>query len=213
MYLPRHFEELRPDRLHAFIADHPLGALVVNGPHGLDANHLPFLIDVGSDGKVRLLAHVARANPVWHEVEDGSNVLVIFRADGAYISPNWYPTKAETHRAVPTWNYQVVHAHGTFHVHDDEKFLRGVVGRLTRHHEGRADAQHPWKMGDSPRDYIEQMIASVVGISVLVTSMTGKWKLGQNRAEVDRIGAADALERQGDGATARAMRTALDGVS
>ncbi|MGE3473865.1 MAG: FMN-binding negative transcriptional regulator [Vicinamibacterales bacterium] len=107
------------------------------------------------------------------------------------------------------WNYQVVHAHGTFHVHDDEKFLRGVVGRLTREHEARVEPDHPWKMSDAPRDYVEQMIASVVGISVAVRSMTGKMKLGQNRAHVDRLGAADALERLGDTPTANALRAAV----
>ena len=131
MYLPDHFEEARPEELLRTIAAHPLGALVVNGPHGLDANHVPFLVDETSGGK-KLLAHVARASPLWTEARDGDEALVIFRAGDTYISPNWYPSKHELHRQVPTWNYRVVHVHGRLYFRDDERFVRGVVARLTR---------------------------------------------------------------------------------
>src|SRR5262252_1674597 len=127
MYLPEHFEETRPEELHRLIAAYPLGALVTNGPKGLDANHVPFELhpELGKSGQ--LLAHVARANPVWKELRDGDEVLVIFRAADAYISPNWYPSKHDAHRKVPTWHYQTVHVHGNVHVRDDERFVRGVV--------------------------------------------------------------------------------------
>ena len=101
---PPHFEETRIDELHRYITDHPLGALVVNGSQGLDANHLPFELDAGAGTHGRLLAHVARANPLWQEAKDGEEVLVIFSATNAYISPNWYPSKHEAHRLVPTWS-------------------------------------------------------------------------------------------------------------
>jgi transcriptional regulator len=104
MYLPNHFEEARAEELLRTIAAHPLGALVVNGPHGLDANHVPFLVDETSGGK-KLLAHVARASPLCKEARDGDEALVIFSAGDTYISPNWYPSKHEVHRQVPTWNY------------------------------------------------------------------------------------------------------------
>ena len=209
MYLPAHFEETRGDVLRAFIDAHPFGALVVNGPNGLDANHLPFLCEASADGApVRLLAHVARGNAVWQEIASGSPVMVIFRSGGAYISPNWYASKQETHQQVPTWNYQVVHVHGTLFVHDDAKFVRGVVGRLTREHEMRVSPDDPWKMSDSPQEFIERMVNGIVGLEVRIDRVVGKWKLGQNRTDRDRGSAADALEAQGDRATADAMRNA-----
>jgi len=121
VYLPRHFEPARPEELHRLIEANPLGAWVVNGPAGLDANHLPFHLELNP---TRLLAHVARANPVWRDVKDGDETLVIFRGEQAYVSPNWYPSKHELHRQVPTWNYRVVHAHGRVAIRDDAKFVR-----------------------------------------------------------------------------------------
>lgn len=208
MYLPQHFEERSAETLRAFVDAHPLGTLVVNGPHGLDANHLPFLYESEHQSGGRLLAHVARANPVWHEVASGAHVLVIFRTGGAYISPAWYPSKRETPQQVPTWNYQAVHVHGTFVAHDDPKFVRGVVGRLTRVHEERAAVEPPWKMSDAPAEFIERMVASIVGIEVRIERIVGKWKLGQNRADRDRLNAADAVQARGEAETAEAMRNA-----
>ena len=161
MYLPAHFEENRPEALHALIAAHPLGALVLSGPNGLDANHVPFEFDASAGAHGTLRAHVARANPVWQEVQAQQDVLVIFQGPTGYISPNWYPSKHEAHRQVPTYNYLVVHAHGRITVRDDEAFVRGFVARLTRRMEAGEPA--PWKMGDAPRDYIDQMLAAIVG--------------------------------------------------
>jgi transcriptional regulator len=209
MYVPEHFEEAREEELFGLIAAYPLGALVIDGPHGLDACHLPFLVDE-TDGDRKLLAHVARANPLWEEVADGAEALVIFRADDAYISPNWYPSKHETHRQVPTWNYRVVHVHGRIHVHDDERFLRGVVARLTRKHEREAGSPKPWKMSDSPREFTDGMIANIVGIEITIDRMVGNWKLNQNKEERDRRGAADALDERGATGISAAMRRTFD---
>ena len=205
MYLPEHFEETRVEELHGLIAEYPLGALVVNGPGGLDANHLPFELHPDAGDRGQLTAHVARANPLWKEVRDGDEVLVIFRAGDAYISPNWYPTKHETHRQVPTWNYRIVHVHGTITIRDDEKFVRGVVGRLTRTHETRTEPERPWKMSDSSREYIDEALTAIVGIEIAITKMTGKWKLSQNKDERDRLGAAEALRQRGEQVTSAAM--------
>ncbi|HJV73187.1 MAG TPA: FMN-binding negative transcriptional regulator [Noviherbaspirillum sp.] len=196
MYTPEHFEETRTEELHRIIEQHPLGALVTNGPDGLDANHLPFEFDAGTGAHGKLLAHVARANPVWKEVKDGDEVLVIFRASDAYISPNWYPSKHEAHRQVPTWNYQVVHVHGKIAIRDDEKFVRGIVGRLTRTHEARAGETRPWKMADSSKEYIDGLLAAIVGIEIDITRIAGKSKLSQNKEERDRINAAEELRRR-----------------
>ena len=120
MYTPNHFEETRPEELHRVITEYPLGVLVHAGPNGLDANHLPFELHPNLGERGHLLAHVARANRLWQEAKDGDEALVIFRAANAYISPNWYPSKHEFLRQVPTWNYQAVHVHGKIKIRDVE---------------------------------------------------------------------------------------------
>jgi transcriptional regulator len=203
MYVPRHFEESRLEQLHALIAQHPLGILVTQGPSGLDANHLPFELETREGSPGALHTHVARANPVWRELATGDEVLVVFRAAHAYISPNWYPSKHEHHRQVPTWNYMVAHAHGRVTVRDDERYLRGLVGRLTKHHE--ASQLHPWRMGDSSPAFINEMLASIVGLEIAITRLVGKFKLGQNKEKRDVLGAAQALKAEGHSALADAM--------
>jgi transcriptional regulator len=203
MYVPSHFEESRVERLHDLIDQFPFGILLTNGAQGLDANHLPFQLvrDQGTFGT--LLGHVARANPIWREVGEDDEVLVVFRGGDAYISPNWYPSKHETHRQVPTWNYRVVHAHGRIVFHDDERFVRGVVARLTRTHEATQPA--PWKMSDSPRDYMDAQVRAVVGVEIQITRLVGKLKLGQNKEQRDIEGAARGLKDQGRDEVADAM--------
>lgn len=203
MYVPEHFEEGRLDILHDLIAKNPFGVLCTYGSGGLDANHLPFLLEAQSGSHGVLHAHVARANPLWREVRTGDEALAIFRAEHAYISPNWYPSKHELHKQVPTWNYRVAHAHGRITIHDDERYVRGLVARLTRIHE--ASQPEPWRMGQSPRDYIDAMVKAVVGIEIEITRLVGKLKLSQNRETRDIRGAAEALKRQGDAALGQAM--------
>jgi len=206
MYLPDHFAETRPEELARIIHAHPLGILVRQDGDGLDADHIPFEFDPGQGRHGVLSAHVARANPLWQRCRAGTRVLVIFRGAEAYISPNWYPSKHEAHRQVPTWNYQVVHAHGTLTVHDDERFVRRIVAQLTRRHE--ANEPQPWKMGDSSPEFIDGMLRNIVGIEIAVDALVGKVKAGQNREARDRLGAADALEARGHLELARAMRQA-----
>lgn len=204
MYLPAHFAETRPEELHRVIREHPLGMLVTPGEAGMDADHIPFELDPGAGAHGVLTAHVARANPLWQRCPTGTQVMVVFRGVQAYISPSWYPSKHEAHRQVPTWNYEAVHVHGTLTVRDDERFVRGLVARLTRRHE--AAEPQPWKMGDAPPDYIDSMLRNIVGIEIAVTTMTGKSKLSQNKEERDRLGAADALAARGQGEMAALMR-------
>ena len=211
MYAPALFAESRPDVLHSLMRAHPLGMLVTQRAAGLEVDHLPFLLNPeGTEAHPlgTLQAHVARANPVWQEVREGDAVLVVFRGAEGYISPNWYASKPETHRHVPTWNYEAVHAHGTLWVHDDEKFTRSVVARLTHTHEAAvAAASHPtsgmqpWKMGDAPRDYLDAMLQAIVGIELRITRLEGKRKLSQNREAADRADIAKGLaasEHEGD---------------
>ncbi|WP_296657006.1 FMN-binding negative transcriptional regulator [Paraburkholderia sp.] len=197
MYVPAHFEENRRDVLDALIAAQPFGSLVTHGPAGLDANHIPVEFEPANGPFGTLRAHVARANPVWQEAAAAPDALVIFQGPCAYVSPSWYPSKHETHRQVPTWNYIVVHAHGHIVVHDDEDYVRGVVARLTRKME--AGEPVPWKMGDAPADYLTQMLGAIVGIEIQVTKLVGKWKLSQNKAAADVDGAATTLlAREGE---------------
>jgi len=205
MYLPEHYEETREDELHRIIAEYPFGALVVHGPNGLDANHIPFELHADKGERGHLLAHVARANPVWREMADGSEALVIFRGADAYISPNWYPSKHEQHKQVPTWNYRVVHVHGRLRIRDDERFVRGVVARLTRVHEAGTGDARPWKMADSSPEYIDHMLTLIVGLEVEITKMVGKWKLSQNKDARDRRNAADELRKRGEQEISAAM--------
>jgi transcriptional regulator len=204
MYTPAHFAETRPEVLHRILRDHPLGALVHAGPEGLDADHVPFEFNPAAGPLGTLSAHVARANPLWQRCAAGADVLVVFRGAEAYVSPNWYPSKHESHRQVPTWNYEVVHVHGRLTVLDDERFVRGLLARLTRHHE--AAEPRPWKMGDSAPAFIDEMLSKVVGIEIEVTRLAGKSKLSQNKEERDRLNAADTLEARGRGPMAEAMR-------
>ncbi|OZI36259.1 transcriptional regulator [Bordetella genomosp. 1] len=206
MYLPAHFAEQRSDELLRIITGHPLGMLVTHDADGLDANHLPFEFDPAAAGHGVLRAHVARANTVWQTQRDGNAVMVVFSAQEGYISPNWYPSKHEHHRQVPTWNYQVVHVHGRLRIVDDERFVRGLVARLTRTHE--ADQPRPWKMTDAPADFIDQMLQAIVGIEIEIDRIEGKSKLGQHKDARDRAGTVTGLRERGKAELAQATEDA-----
>ncbi|MBM2712967.1 FMN-binding negative transcriptional regulator [Mesorhizobium caraganae] len=196
MYIPTHFDEPNVGVLHQLIEGHPLGILFTVGKNGMDANHIPFLLDPEQGSLGALHSHVARANPVWQEVADSDEVLVVFRAADAYITPTWYPSKLETRRQVPTWNYMVAHAFGKVRVHDDERYVRGMVARLTRLHE--APREVPWKMTHAPRDYIDALVKEIVGLEIEITKLIGKSKLGQDDSASDMRGAGAGLRAQGD---------------
>jgi transcriptional regulator len=202
MYVPAHFEETRPGVLHQLIREHSLAALVTLGPAGLDANHIPLELDPEPAPLGTLRGHVARGNPVWRDFSRDVHALAIFQGPQAYISPAWYPTKRETGKVVPTYNYAVVHACGPMRVIEDRAWLRGLVERLTNRYEaGKPD---PWKVTDAPAEFVEQMLGAIVGIEIPLTSLVGKWKVSQNRPAADRAGVVKALSEIGDGG-ARAM--------
>jgi len=206
MYLPPHFAQTQPEELHRVMRAHPLGVLVTSGPAGLDADHIPFEFDPAAGPLGTLSAHVARANTLWQRCTSGTPVMVIFRGAEAYVSPSWYPSKHEARRQVPTWNYEVVHVHGTLTVRDDERFVRGLVARLTRHHE--AAEPRPWKMGDSAPEFIDALLRQIVGIEIEIAALTGKAKLSQNKEARDRLHAAETLAARGRGELAESMRKA-----
>jgi len=194
MYLPAQFEEGRVDVLHTLMSEHPFATLVTQGDEGLTANHLPLHLEPGIGPFGALQGHVARANPVWRQAAD-SDVLVIFHGPQTYVTPSWYETKREHGRAVPTWNYVVVHARGRLRAIDDPVWVRGQLETLVTRHEG-AFAE-PWEIDDAPPDYIDKMLAAVVGIEIVIGELRGKWKISQNQPPANRAGVVEGLREQG----------------
>jgi transcriptional regulator len=197
MYLPTHFEQHDAAALAALMREHPLAALVTLQDGQPTADHIPLEYDAATK---TLRGHVARANPLWR-VAAGQPVLAIFSGPQAYVSPNWYASKAATHKVVPTWNYTVVHAHGVLRALDEAPWVHALVSRLTAHHE--APQPVPWAVADAPEDYVQQMLRAIVGIEIPVERLVGKWKVSQNRSAADRQGVVAGLQA-GD-ADARAM--------
>ncbi len=200
MYLPAHFAESRPEVLQRLVQDHPLGLLVTQDAGGLAANSVPFFLDADPAGGPGVLrAHVARANPLWRDARTDVESLVVFQGAQTYISPAWYPSKAEHGKVVPTWNYIMVQGRGRLRAIEDPAWLHAFVSRLTDHHEadrarqGGAEAAPPWAVTDAPADYIEGMLRAIVGIEIVLTSWVGKWKTSQNRPEADRQGVVRGL--------------------
>ncbi|WP_127956823.1 FMN-binding negative transcriptional regulator [Serratia microhaemolytica] len=201
MYLPTDFR-VEQAALLQLIRDHALGTLIYQRAEGFDAEHLPFLLEERA-GEHYLQAHIARANPL-SQCHQPLAVMVVFRAEQGYISPSWYPGKAEHHQAVPTWNYAVAHAHGQLSLRDDERFLQRVLARLTAQHEKQME--RPWRIGDAPRDYLQQMITAIIGVEIKLERLEGKFKLSQNKNAADRQGVVNGLEAHQMGALAARMK-------
>ena len=189
MYQPAHFVEPDADTLLALMQAHPLATLVRGGTE-LAADILPLEVARVGNGW-RLAGHVARANPLWREA-DGQPVLALFQGPQAYVSPNWYPSKVQHGKAVPTWNYTMVQAHGTLRAIEDPAWLRAFVTRITERHEGGRPV--PWHVADAPPDFLDAMLKAIVGIEIEVTRLEGKFKLSQNRSAEDRTGVVLGLE-------------------
>lgn len=206
MYLPAQFKEERTDVLQALMRRHPFATVAAMGETGLIADHLPLKMISEPAPWGILRGHVARANPLWREYRSDSEAVAIFQGPHSYISPSLYPTKQTTGEVVPTWNYAVVHARGTLRFIDEAEWLRDFVSGLTDEHEaGRAQ---PWKMTDAPSAYLDKMLAMIVGLEFSISSITGKWKLGQNRTSTDRQGLVQGLG-QYDDADARLLAAML----
>ena len=191
MYIPPHFDEPRVEVMQALIRSRPLATLVTLSPDGLDANHIPLLLSEDPRPLGTLRGHVARSNPVWKDCATDVEVLAVFYGPEAYVSPTWYPSKAEDGKAVPTWNYAVVHARGRLRVIDDAAWLRAQLGLLTDHNE--AAFPKPWRVDDAPRDYTERLIEAVVGIEIVITRLTGKWTVSQNQPRPNQAGVVQGL--------------------
>ena len=190
MYQPAHFVENDPEILLAAMRAMPLATLIHAGRGELSADPLPMEVERVGDGW-RLTAHVARANPLWREA-DGQPVLVVFQGPQAYVSPNWYPSKAEHGKMVPTWNYAVVQVRGRLRAIDDAAWVQAFVTRLTQRHEAGRD--QPWHVSDAPADYIAATARAIVGLEIEVARVEGKFKLSQNRSAADRAGVVAGLQ-------------------
>jgi transcriptional regulator len=186
MHVPKYNEETDIPTLHSLIKSKPLGAWTAITDGEIVINHIPFVLNPNRGELGTLVGHVARSNPIWQEYSTDKNSVVLFQGDQAYITPSWYPSKHKHGKAVPTWNYVVVHAHGIPKKTEDPEWLLQHLTELSNLHE--AERRFPWKISDAPEEYIEKMIRAIVGIEIPIAKLTGKWKLGQNRPETDKLG-------------------------
>lgn len=197
MYQPPLFKEERLEEMQAFMRAHPFGLLVSTGPAGILANAVPFSLDSAASAKGTLRAHVARANPHWKEfVGDGRDCLVVFQGPNAYVTPSWYPTKGQTGKVVPTWNYVMVQVRGRCIAHEDASWIRAQVEALTAAHE--SPRRVPWKVSDAPADFVAMQLRSIVGLELEISAIEGKWKVSQNRPEADKRGVHAGFVGEGE---------------
>ncbi len=195
MHIPKKFQQDDNEKLLAVMRDYPFTTLITHSKSGIEANHLPISISWQED-KLYLHAHIAKVNTVWQTVSEASEVLVIFNGPNAYISPNHYPTKQQTGKAVPTWNYVAVQVKGAIRFIHDPTWIHQALETLTAEHESKNDK--PWAMSDAPASYIYKMLPAIVGIEIAVTSMTGQWKLSQNQPKVNQQGVIQGLSASKD---------------
>jgi transcriptional regulator len=194
MYQPDHFRVDALPQVHALMRARPFAALISGGSMGLYATHLPTVLkDAAPFGLVE--CHLARANPHWKELAKGDEALMIFQGPEGYITPNWYASKAEQGKVVPTWNYAVVHAYGRPEVVVERDWLRRHVGELTAQQE--ADEPKQWSLSDAPEAFVETMLRGIVGFRFAITRLEGKWKMSQNREPKDREGVVRGLGERG----------------
>ena len=200
MHIPKHHEESRVDTLHALIQAHSLGTWVTAGNDELIANHIPFVLDATRGDLGTLVGHVARENPVWHSFSRTVHSVVIFQGPQAYITPSWYPSKQAHGKAVPTWNYAVVHAHGLPRAIREKDWLLAHLNQLTDTHEAAQAA--PWRVADAPPDFVHRLLDAIVGIEIPISRLEGKWKVSQNRPEADQRGIVAGLVARDDAQSA-----------
>ncbi|MWV10785.1 FMN-binding negative transcriptional regulator [Pseudomonas sp. R-28-1W-6] len=191
MYIPKAFAVSELAELHGLIEHSGVATLVSQGEHGLQASHLPLLLAPGEGEFGTLYGHFARANPQWRALADGAEVLVVFQGAEAYVSPSFYPAKAEHGKVVPTWNYQAVHAHGRAEVFDQRERLLALVSALSDKHEQRR--ARPWAVSDAPSEYIDSMLRAIVGFALPISRIEGSFKLSQNKSAADFAGVRDGL--------------------
>jgi len=196
MYIPASFKESRIELLHDLIVKHPLGLLVTHGDSGLEASPIPFLLYANEGEHGMLRAHLAKANPHWGLLSEHDECLVVFQGPDGYVTPSWYPSKAETHKAVPTWNYATVQVRGTASVIEDAAWLRRQLDDMTKLHEKLRP--QPWSVGEAPADYIANQMKAIIGIEIPISRIDGKWKMSQNKDDADRDGVIAGMRSDTD---------------
>jgi transcriptional regulator len=196
MYQPDHFRVDDVPAMHTLMRARPLVTLVSGGAPGLYATHMPTVLKDGAPYGV-IEFHLSRGNPHWKYLTECDEALIIFQGPESYITPNWYPSKAEHQKVVPTWNYAVVHAYGRPEMMQDVDWLRSHVAELTAQQE-RSEAT-PWALTDAPERYIEVMLRGIVGFRFVIARLEGKWKMSQNREMKDREGVVQGLTKRGAG--------------
>lgn len=196
MYRPRHFKQEDTVALHDAIRRSGIGTLITFGEGGLEASHIPMLIEADTPSSLGTLhGHMARANGQWRSFSKDVPALAVFLGPDAYVTPSWYATKQQTGKVVPTWNYVAVHAYGELSFFDDPSSLKEVVTKLTRAKE--ASRPNPWEVSDAPEDFIDGILKGIVGFRLSITRLEGQWKLSQNRNEADVSGVLDGLKADG----------------
>lgn len=188
------FQQSNIEHLHQIINDYPFSTLMVSTKSGIEVDHLPMILTI-DDGVVRLQGHIAKANPLAKLVNDETKATIIFHGPNCYISPNYYPTKKENGKAVPTWNYIVVHVTGAIKCIHDNDWKLDFLNRLTDKHESNSD--EPWSISDAPQKYIEKMLPVIVGLEVQIESIEGKWKVSQDKPEINQQGVVEGLQAVG----------------
>jgi transcriptional regulator len=195
MHIPSKFKQNEESILLEIIREYPFATLITNTESGIDATHFPVII-ANKEGKNSIQAHIAKANKIWESVKNGAEVLLVFNGPNCYISPNYYPTKVETGKAVPTWNYVVVHVKGRISFIHDEKWIYNMIDSLTNEHE--STQKIPWSISDAPESYINKMLPAIVGIEVSIDSIEGQWKLSQNQPDINKFGVIKGLLDKGE---------------
>ena len=194
LYIPNFAKESDLSVLVSHIQKYPFATWSVISAGEICVNHLPFIYssDGGRYGTLR--GHVARENKVWELLSETESV-VSFLGEQSYISPSFYPSKSEHGKVVPTWNYVAVQAKGIATAVHDGSWLLSHLQELTTVHESTFEV--PWRVSDAPEKFIERLIGAIVGIEIPITSIAGKWKLGQSRPLVDRQGMVEELKKLG----------------
>jgi transcriptional regulator len=196
LYIPKFNEENDTSVLHSFIKAKPLGAWVVVSEGEINVNHIPFVLHEKKGEFGTLVGHVARANPVWSCFSEEFESVIIFQGEHAYITPSWYASKREHGKAVPTWNYTVVHAYGNPIIIEDREWLLGHINEMTDIHE--AGQEYPWRVSDAPDEFIERLLGAIIGVEIPINRLKGKVKIGQNRSEPDKRGMIAGLTAKAD---------------
>ena len=204
----RQFQVTEPAALHALVRAQPLATLVISHEGLMHVNHVPLYLDPTRGPHGTLVGHVGRANGVLPLLPQ--TAVAVFHGPQAYVSPSWYPSKLVDGKGVPTWNYATVHAHGSLSVVDDEARLREILDMLTNEHEAHRPA--PWRMEDSPPDYLDKVLRAIVGVELAVERWEGVWKISQNRADADRAGVVQGLRAEGTPAADAMAELVAQGV-